>query len=1071
MPEQDDVYDLDYDEQVRLFTSTVQRRDQIPSPREVDAGMAPDDAVYRPAVALPKPPRTTFVQRMRERLSLLNPRGIAADRRGLYALICLGLLNTVALWDDIIISTSLPVIQIEMGFDFQFMLTLTAMVDFVGRLGMPVLGHVADRVKRVRMVQLGAVVGNVSSLVVAFAGTPHRFAVSRVVGSVGPVIQTPAEGSLSIDYFPVDRRARSSGFLQMAQLLGGFVVFIVIIFPSFVLGWFSWRTGLIASALLAVGATVTLFWLKEPVRGEWERRALGLPEDAELDKRKPLPWAEAWRVVGSIKTLRRMWYAAPFIAAGTSAGNLTLFVVQERAARDGAEALGPGVNFIYSPTFIPLMRAVPLLIAFIATLYAVPVADRLIKRNAGRIMVILGVVQLMTGLGMLAMAASPWLIGAVAFNWIVMAGPPLIGVAQTVLLAFIIPARVRSLGIVSVLPWGVLGLILSPVVGGIADVFGPTVGVLAVMPLWFAGAAIYMSGAATVAGDVRSAVAASAAEDETKAAKARGVDKMLVCRDVNVAYDGTQVLFGVDFDVDAGELVAILGTNGAGKSTLLRAICGLQEASNGAVFLDGEDVTHKPTHLNARDGIVFLPGGRAIFPTLTVEENLKAACWLYREDEAFVAERTERVLAFFPILRERLHERAGNLSGGEQQMTALGQAFLMQPRLLMIDELSLGLAPAVVEQLLGIVRAIRDEGTTVIVVEQSVNVALSLADRSIFLDKGVKLFDGPTAQLLERPDLVRSVFLGGVGAAGLVVRHSVKRSPIAQDPSDDGRVEPILAAIDLHVRFGGVKPLDGAGVAVQAGEIVGVIGPNGAGKTTLFDALTGFVTLESGQVLIDGDDVTDASPDARARLGLSRSFQNTRLFASLTVKENIAVALERQATARSAALAAAWAPNVRRIERRIARRVEYFVDALNLGRFSNKFVSELSTGSRRMVELACLLAAEPRVLLLDEPSSGLAQAEIEMLGPAVQRVARETGAGVLVIEHDMPLITGISDRLVALERGRVIVEGAPADVITDARVVQSYLGMDQAAINRSDGVSKALSALIPTDPPTGETHS
>src|SRR5205085_8547313 len=120
-------------------------------------------------------------------------------------------------------------------------------------------------------------------------------------------------------------------------------------------------------------------------------------------------------------------------------------------------------------------------------------------------------------------------------------------------------------------------------------------------------------------------LAASTAEIEARKAREVGRNKMLICRDVDVTYDGAQVLFGVDFDVEEGELVALLGTNGAGKSTLLRAIAGIQEASNGAVFLDGDDVTHKPAHVNARGGIVFLPGGRAVFPTLTVEENLSAA--------------------------------------------------------------------------------------------------------------------------------------------------------------------------------------------------------------------------------------------------------------------------------------------------------------------------------------------------------------------------------------------------------------------------------------------------------------
>src|SRR5207245_10312678 len=167
-----------------------------------------------------------------------------------------------------------------------------------------------------------------------------------------------------------------------------------------------------------------------------------------------------------------------------------------------------------------------------------------------------------------------------------------------------------------------------------------------------------------------------------------------------VVYDGAQVLNGVDFDVEDGEIVALLGTNGAGKSTLLRAIAGIQEASSGAVFYDGVDITHAPPHLNAAGGVVLVPGGRAIFPSLTVEENLRTAARLYADDASYIRHRTEDVFTLFSVLRERLAQTAGSLSGGEQQMLSLGQALLMKPRLLMIDELSLGLAPQVVEQLL-----------------------------------------------------------------------------------------------------------------------------------------------------------------------------------------------------------------------------------------------------------------------------------------------------------------------------------------------------------------------------------
>jgi ABC-type branched-subunit amino acid transport system ATPase component len=492
--------------------------------------------------------------------------------------------------------------------------------------------------------------------------------------------------------------------------------------------------------------------------------------------------------------------------------------------------------------------------------------------------------------------------------------------------------------------------------------------------------------------------------------------------------------------------VALLGTNGAGKSTLLRAVSGLAPVTGGSAFLDGRDITHAPPHELARHGVVQMPGGKGVFPALSVRENLEAAGWI---DHDNLAERIEQVLALFPQLRERMDLPAGTLSGGEQQMVALGQALIMRPRLLLIDELSLGLAPAVVEQLLRAVEAIHERGTAIILVEQSVNIALTVAERAVFMEKGEVRFSGDTAELLARPDIVRSVYLKGTTGGGPVTTRA-RRAP---DAFEDKAV--VLRAIDVAVSYGGVRALDGASVDVAAGEIVGIIGPNGAGKTTLFDAVSGFVPLAGGRIEVSGKDVGDLTPDARARIGLGRSFQDARLFPSLTVLETITVAMERHtAASRSAALSALWLPQVRRAERRLRAKAEALVELLGLEDYREKFVSELSTGSRRIVDLACEMAADPDVLLLDEPSSGIAQAEAEELGPVLDRVRRETGCGLLVIEHDMRLLTSIADRMVGMVRGQTIVSGTVAEVTEDPRMVEAYLGTSERVIARSGHIEK-----------------
>jgi len=261
-------------------------------------------------------------------------------------------------------------------------------------------------------------------------------------------------------------------------------------------------------------------------------------------------------------------------------------------------------------------------------------------------------------------------------------------------------------------------------------------------------------------------------------------------------------------------------------------------------------------------------------------------------------------------------------------------------------------------------------------------------------------------------------------------------------------IKPALQVSDLRVRFGGVLAVDGVSLEVASGAILGLIGPNGAGKTTIFDAISGLVKAD-GKVLLAGVDISSASPERRGRARLGRSFQDARLFPSLTVAETLAVAFERHIRATDVISTALRAPWVVRTERRVRARVDELIDLMGLGAFRDKFISELSTGSRRVVDLAATLAHDPLVLLLDEPSSGIAQREAEALAPLLLRIRDQTGASLLVVEHDMPLITSVSDEILALETGRVITRGRPQDVLSDPHVIASYLGTDSAAVARS----------------------
>jgi ABC-type branched-subunit amino acid transport system ATPase component len=225
-------------------------------------------------------------------------------------------------------------------------------------------------------------------------------------------------------------------------------------------------------------------------------------------------------------------------------------------------------------------------------------------------------------------------------------------------------------------------------------------------------------------------------------------------------YGTNQVLFDLNLQVEQGEMIALLGTNGAGKSTLLRAVSGLSHPHRGVVRIFGMNCTYLEPEQIIDQGVALLVGGKMTFPGLSVRDNLRIGGHILRKDRPRAAKAMAEAMDAFPELKERIDQPAGTLSGGEQQMLALARIMMTRPRLLLIDELALGLAPMTVERLMGMVRRINEEGTTVILVEQSVNRAMSLAERCFFLERGEIRFDGPTAELLERDDLLRPVFLG-----------------------------------------------------------------------------------------------------------------------------------------------------------------------------------------------------------------------------------------------------------------------------------------------------------------------
>jgi ABC-type branched-subunit amino acid transport system ATPase component/ABC-type branched-subunit amino acid transport system permease subunit len=298
--------------------------------------------------------------------------------------------------------------------------------------------------------------------------------------------------------------------------------------------------------------------------------------------------------------------------------------------------------------------------------------------------------------------------------------------------------------------------------------------------------------------------------------------------------------------------------------------------------------------------------------------------------------------------------------------------------------------------------------------------------------------------------------------APATVAPSAKVLPRRQVDAEDPPAPAFaLEAKGVSVQFGGLAALTEVSINASPGEIVGLIGSNGAGKSTLMNVISGFQPTAAGTIVLWDEDVTDLPPHERARLGVGRVFQDARLFADLSVRDTVKLALEVHERSEFVPSLLGFPP-ARRAERLRASEATDFIDFLGLGRYADRFASDLSTGTRRIVELCCLIARGSRLLLLDEPTAGVAQKETEAFGPLIQRIRAELDATVVVIEHDMPLVMSMSDRIYCLDAGKVITEGDPESVRRDPGVIAAYLGTDERAIARSGALAGAAAAPEPT---------
>jgi ABC-type branched-subunit amino acid transport system ATPase component/predicted MFS family arabinose efflux permease len=626
-------------------------------------------------------------------------------------------------------------------------------------LGAIPLAWLADRMSRVKLVWIATIGWGVATALNGLVVNPFQMFCARVGVGFGQAYSVPVFGSLLTDTYPIQGRARVYSLYWMAQPIG-------LLFGPFVAGAIAsaaggdegWRwTYLVLMVLPLLLGLVALVVLREPARGRYEQElVLGEVLTPNADKPElPVSMSTAYQRMKKIKTFY-------FICTGIGVLGFALVAVPVQL----------GLLLDNSYGYDAYQRGWMLSLTSIASLIAIPLTglayDRLFRQNPERVVRVAG--GFVIGYGLLLFTAMrmqpivPLLIfvalaGACTSAAFVSIGPIIGAVA---------PYRMRTQAFALIpvfifLMGGFFGGILA---GALSDAHGERTALSIVAPnAGTIGGLLFMYGSRYLKRDISLAVEELLEEQAEIGRMSANPDDIPVLQvhNLDYSYGPVQVLFDVTLEVRRGEVLALLGTNGAGKSTLLRAISGLGIPDRGVVRLNGRTLTYVDAELRFREGIVQLRGGAGTFPELSVADNLHASLFAARIPRPERLERIERLLARFPALGPRRSQAARDLSGGQQQMLALAMALVHEPEILLIDELSLGLAPVVVEELLAVVEELKVAGQTMIVVEQSLNIALAFADRALFMEKGHVRFEGPARELAERDDLVRAVFLGGEG--------------------------------------------------------------------------------------------------------------------------------------------------------------------------------------------------------------------------------------------------------------------------------------------------------------------
>ncbi|MBV9663626.1 MAG: MFS transporter [Actinobacteria bacterium] len=691
---------------------------------------------------------------------------LAMYHLGIYPMVAIGLLGVVDLFQTYAFAVLTPEISRALGIGKGVIGGIIALKTLsVALAPLPVAALSQRRARRAMLCIVTGIIWSLFAIGTGFTLTVWGLVLVLVADGLSTGSVVALHPPLLLDSYPSEARVRVLSGYWGFTALGQVISPLLVAFLAAVVA-LTWRGVFVTLGSVSLLAALVAVRLRDPGYGKWdtdqiratvrEHHGEGMGGAEITNDDVSLRFFEIVRRVLMIPTIRRLMAAlAVFGILLIPYQTFLFFFLDERWG------LGPGARGVF--------LAGTAAVSIVALLLFGRRGEAAFRANPGRVLRVAGVMIIgavvLIGLGGL----SPWFWGMVACfagsqALIAIVNPALQSAQLSVVAAHMRP-HTAALG--GIFLGGVGGIIGALFLSGIDRRFGIGGTMVALVVPGIASALILMSTGRLVAQDLDRMIDEVIEDEEIRRVTSEGGRlPMLSCRNIDFSYGQLQVLFDVDFTVDDGEMVALLGVNGAGKSTLLKVISGIGLPSRGSVRFRGTDITFLDAERRLRLGVTQIPGGRAVFGPMTVVENLRSFGYTLGRDTKGVDSAIERCFDAFPRLAERRNQNASTLSGGEQQMLGLSKGLILRPQLLLIDELSLGLAPVIVGQLLEMVRRINADGTAVVLVEQSVNIALNLVDHAYFMEKGEIRFDGPAQQLLARDDLLRAVFLEGAGASG-----------------------------------------------------------------------------------------------------------------------------------------------------------------------------------------------------------------------------------------------------------------------------------------------------------------